>query len=95
MKGLNNPNCGWQDFLITIPSGLTAIPGDVIVVAVVNLEGILPDTDIECLVVVSLGWHSLSWLLRNCSIHSHCSSESTGAISSHRLSSFSPGGLVR
>ena len=27
---------------------LTALPGEVIVVAVVNLVGILPDTDIEC-----------------------------------------------
>ena len=34
---------------------LTALPGEVIVVAVVNLVGILPDTDIECLVVVSPG----------------------------------------
>ena len=53
----------------------------VIVVAVVNLVGILPDTDIECLVVVSPGGRSRSWLLRNCSIHSRCSSENTGATS--------------
>ena len=48
-ENINNLDTPWA----TAP--LTALPGEVIVVAVVNLVAILPDTDIECLVVVSPG----------------------------------------
>ena len=47
-ENINNLDTPWA----TVP--LTALPGEVIVVAVVNLVAILPDTDIECLVVFVL-----------------------------------------
>ena len=45
---LDNPNCGWQGYPITVPNGLPTLPEVVIGVVVVTLVRVLPDIAVEC-----------------------------------------------